>query len=59
MLERVWGKKEPSYTVGENVNRYNQYAEQYGSSLKMQFFINTELPHDPASPLLGIYLEKI
>ena len=27
-------KNEPSYTVGENINWYNQYKEQYGSSLK-------------------------
>ena len=27
-------KKEPSYLVGENVNCYNHYGEQYGSSLK-------------------------
>ena len=27
-------KKEPSYTVDGNVNWYNHYGEQYGSSLK-------------------------
>ena len=27
-------KREPSYTVGGNVNWYNHYGEQYGSSLK-------------------------
>ena len=27
-------KKEPSYLVGENVNWYNHYGEQYGSSLQ-------------------------
>ena len=27
-------KKEPSYLVGENVNWFNHYGEQYGSSLK-------------------------
>ena len=27
-------KKEPSYTVGGNVNWYNHYREQYGNSLK-------------------------
>ena len=27
-------KREPSYTVGGNVNWYCQYAEQYGGSLK-------------------------
>ena len=27
-------KSEPSYTVGGNVNGYNQYGEQYGGFLK-------------------------
>ena len=27
-------KREPSYTVGRNVNWYNHYGEQYGGSLK-------------------------
>jgi hypothetical protein len=27
-------KKEPSYTAGRNVNKYNHYGKQYGSSLK-------------------------
>ena len=27
-------KREPSYTVGENVNLHNHCDEQYGSSLK-------------------------
>ena len=27
-------KREPSYTVGGNVNWYNHYGEQYGGSLK-------------------------
>ena len=26
-------KKEPSYTVGGNVNLYSHYGEQYGGSL--------------------------
>ena len=34
MLERVWGKKEPSYTVGRNVNWCSHYGEQYRGSLK-------------------------
>ena len=28
------GEREPSYTVGGNVNWYNHYGEQYGGSLK-------------------------
>ena len=27
-------RREPSYTVGENVNQYSHYEEQYGASLK-------------------------
>ena len=42
--------REPSYTVGGNVNWYNHYGEH--KKLK------TELPYDPVIPLLGIYLEK-
>ena len=48
-------KREPSYTVGGNVNGYSHYGEQYGSSLKK---LKIELPYDPAIPILGIYLEK-
>ena len=29
-------KREPSYTVGENVLWYNHYGEEYGGSLKNQ-----------------------
>ena len=28
------GKREPSYTIGGNVNWCNHYGEQYGGSLK-------------------------
>jgi hypothetical protein len=28
------GKKEPSHTVGRNVNYYNHYGNQYGGSQK-------------------------
>ena len=28
------GKSKPSHTVGENVNWYKHYGEQYGGSLK-------------------------
>ena len=48
-------KREPSCTVGGNVNRYNHYGEQYGDYFKK---LKIELPYDPAVPLLGIYLEK-
>ena len=29
-------KREPSYTVGRNVDWYSQYGEQYGGSLKSE-----------------------
>ena len=48
-------KRDSSYTVGGNANWYSHYGEQYGGSLKKT---KTELPYDPAIPLLGIYPEK-
>ena len=48
-------KREPSYTVGGNVNWYSHYREQYGGSLKK---LKIELPYDIAISLLGIYPEK-
>ena len=48
-------KREPSCTVGGNANWYSHYGEQYGGSLKK---LKTELPYDPAIPLLGIYPQK-
>ena len=44
-------KREPSYTVGGNVNWYSHYGEQYGGSLKK---LKIELPYDPGILLLGI-----
>ena len=38
--------REPSYTVGGNVNWYNHYGE------------HKKLKTEPVIPLLGIYLEK-
>ena len=40
-----YGEREPSYTLGENVNWYDHYGEQYGK-------LNIELPYDPANPHL-------
>ena len=50
-------KREPSYTVGGNVNWYSHCGEQLGNSLKKKN--KPELLYDPAIPLLGIYPEKI
>ena len=47
-------RREPSYTVGGNVNWYSHSEEQYGDSLKLKI----ELPYDPVIPLLGMYPEK-
>ena len=47
-------KREPSYTVGENANKYSHYGEQCGDSLKNEI----ELPYDPAIPLLGIHTKE-
>ena len=44
-------KREPSYTIGGNVNWYNHYEKQWSFLRKL----NTELPYDPEIPLLGIY----
>ena len=47
-------KREPSCTVGMNVNGHSHYGRQYGHSLKK---LEIKLPYDPAIPLLGIYPE--
>ena len=51
--ERV-EKREPSYTVGGNINRCNYYGEQYEVSLT-----KNRVSCDPAVSLLDIYLEKM
>ena len=46
-------KREPSYTVGGNINPYTaEYSVEIPTKLKI------ELPYDPAIPLLGIYPER-
>jgi len=47
-------RREPSSTVGGNVNWYSHYGEQYTGSLKNKI----ELPYDTIISLLGIYLEE-
>jgi hypothetical protein len=34
VLARMWGKKEPSYTVGGDVNYYNHSGKKFGGYLK-------------------------
>ena len=48
-------KREPSHTVGGNVNCNRHCRKQYKVSLKK---LKIELPYDPAVPLLSIYLKK-
>ena len=45
-------KREPSYTVGGNVN------QSWPLWKTVWRFLRIELSYDPAIPLLGIYLEK-
>ena len=47
-------RREPSSTVGGNVNWYSHCGEQYAGSLKNKI----ELPYDTIISLLGIYLEE-
>ena len=49
-------KRESSYTIGENINWYSHYGEQYEDSFKK---LGIKLPHDSAIPLLGMHPEKI
>ena len=52
-------KREPSYTVGGNANKYSHYGEQCGDPLKKKKKkLEIELPYDPAIPLLGIHTEE-
>ena len=48
-------KRIPSYTVGGNVNCCSHYEQQVWRFLRK---LKTELPYDPAIPLLGIYPDK-
>ena len=48
-------KREPSYTVGGNPNKYSRYGKHCGDSLKE---LEIELSYDPAVPLLGIHTEE-
>ena len=47
-------KREPSCTVGGNVNWYSHYGEEYGGSLKSKNRVTIW----SCNPLLGIYMEK-
>ena len=49
-------KREPSYTIGGNVNWCSHYGKTVWSFLKN---LKIELPSAPAIPFLGIYPEKM
>ena len=49
-------KREPSFTVGRNVNWYSHHGRQYEDSLKKKLGIKP--PYDPEIPLVGIYPEE-
>ena len=51
MLEKVLEKREHSGTVGDSVNWYSYYGEQYGGSFKK---IKKKIVFDVVIPLLGI-----
>ena len=48
-------KREPSYTVGGNVNWCSHYGKPYGGSSKK---LKIELLYEAAIPFLGIYPDK-
>ena len=48
-------KRKPSYTVGRNASWCSHCERSCGGSFRKQ---KTELPYDPAIPLLGIDPEK-
>ena len=54
MLERVWRRREPSYTVGRNVTWYNHERTVWKFLKKLKI----ELLYNPATSLLVIHLEK-
>ena len=59
-ISDVWGmsrKREPLYTVGENVNGGNHCGKQYGGAAKKE--LKAGLSYDPVILLLDIYLRKI
>ena len=56
MVETVWRKGNPSYTVGGNVKWYNHYGKQ--TVWRFLRKLNIELSYDPAIPFLDRYPDK-
>ena len=49
-------KREPSYTIGGNVNWYNHYGKHttiMENSVRFLKQLGINLPYDPAIPVLG------
>ena len=56
MLERVWRKENPPTLL---VGMYNKLVQPLWRPVwQLLRKLKTELPYDPAIPLLGIYLDK-
>ena len=53
---RWCGEREPSYIVGGNTNWYNTVL--WRTAWRFLKKLQTELPNDPAIPLLGIHTEE-
>ena len=51
-------KREPSSTVGRNVSWYSHYGKWYGGLKKKTNKLKIELPYNPTTPTLDVYLEK-
>ena len=54
-MQEGYGKNEPSYTAGRNVNWCSHYGEVWRFLIKLKI----NLPFDPAVPLLGTYPEMM
>lgn len=55
MLERIWRKGSPPYTVGRKQIGIATMKNSMESLNKLKI----ELPYDPTIPLLGLYPEKM
>lgn len=58
-VNKCWqgaGKREPSYTVGRNVNWFHHYGMQYFSKKKK---VKIEIPYDTTIPHLSIFPKEM
>ena len=47
MLDKMWKKREPSYTDDRIVNWYSHYGEQYGDTSKKEDTVEVESQFHP------------